>query len=434
MTPRRRSGVALLAAGSMCLLGSVLPAFAADEPGSQLGSWGLSASAPGVQLRYGDPTYCFTTPASTNGCEGVVPEATSSLQNGPIGSAIASIVWPGSLAANLGSLIITAGGSDVPDSARTLNYPVRAEARTGASPETVTNDQVQGTSMKATAKDTSTSAAATVDDMSAEAAGTFGSIKGTTDTSLTGPRAAVSKAFSSVSDISFAAGVVRIGSVTSTAEATTDGTKATVKGSTTVSGATIGGVPVTIDERGVTVQEANNPLATSAVNAALQQAGMTLLVSEPQGKPEGADVVYTTGSLVAVFTSPNGYSVSVVMGGANVAATAAPGYDGTLPPDAPIDTGVTPPVGSGGAPGIVGDPGTSPGSVTSPTVGEAPPTSTEPPGPVLASGRAELPGGLSPWLVATGLLGSGLMMAGMRRLPDRVLETLPPTCLFEETA
>ena len=437
----------LLAAGATCLFVASLPvltAQAAAENGSELGSWGLAAAAPGVELKFGEPTYCFVTPSGLNGCEGVVPEATSQLQNGPIGSATAAIAWPGSLASNLGSLIITAGGSQVPPQATVLNDPVRAEAKTGSNPDTVTNTSVPNVSMKAVARPLLTSADSLVNGFSAASVGSIGSIKGTTETAVIGPKLVRSKATSVVSDINLLAGVVQIGSVTSTAEATSDGVAAHVKGSTAVNNATVGGVPVTIDENGVSVQGSGVGLtaATAAVNAALSGAGMTLLVSEPQGKPNGSDVTYTAGSLVAVFKPQAGYQVSLTLGGANVTASASPGYSFTQP-TVPTTPGVTSPGGSGSVPGTT-NPGTGSTGLTPGTGGTVippitdpgtPGTATTPTRPVLAAEHARLgSNGVSPWLAGFGLLGAGLMLAGMRRLPDRILEVQPSVCPLEETA
>jgi hypothetical protein len=443
----RRRAVALLASGATCLLSAGLPivtAHADNAPGSGLGSFGMSASAPGVQLKFGEPTYCFTTPAGLNGCEGVVPEATSQLQNGPIGGATAAIAWPGSLAANAGSLLITANGS-VPSQASMLNDPVRAEVKTGSTPDTVTYNSVPGSSMKAVAKETITSADAWIDNLSIAAVGTIGSVAGHTTTSLTGPKQATSKATSQVSDV-LLAGVVRIGSVSATATAVTDGITAKVKGSTTVSNATVAGIPVTIDETGVHAMGNGTALdpATSQVSNALSAAGITLLVTKPQGTPVGAGVAYTSGSLVAVF-SQMGYSVAVNLGGANVSVSASPGFASDLPasPTSPQNNPGVPPVSNPGTivPGSPGTPGTA---GTPPLSGAVQPPTTDPGttvpapttvDPVLAAEHAKLGrGALSPWLVALGLLGTGLVLAGLRRLPDRILESTAPVCPLEETA
>jgi hypothetical protein len=434
----RRSALALIGAGTACLAATAFPAVhataAAAEPGSGLGSFNLSASAPAVQLRQEETTYCFGTSAGLNGCEGVIPEAVSTLRNGPIGNALAAVVWPGVLAGNLGSLLVTAGGGNVPDTATTLNDPIRAEAHTSTGPDTVTYDQVPGTLMKAVAKDTLVSADAAVSSTQDTPVGTFGKSTGRSSTELTGPSSAVATAHTSVQDISLAAGQVRIGSVTSDAKATTDGKTATRTGKTVVTGMTIAGIPVSVGERGITVNSSILPLkdATDLVNSALKQAGMSIAVSQPSGKPKGASVTYNAGSLVFVWKPQAGYTTTVVLGGANVSVVASPALDfnlpipGTTTPIGTVPGTTTPPAsGSGNPPGA-----TVPG-VTPPTVAG---TTPHAPNPVLAAARLKLPSGLPAGLALVGVFGSGLIAAGLRRLPDRLLEVTPPTCLFEETS
>jgi hypothetical protein len=429
----------LVVFGLCCVVAAVFPgvhASAAGDPGSAFGSYALSAAAKGVQLTVGEPTYCYTNPAGLQGCDGDVPIATSNLSNGPTGSATAAVAWPGALAADIGSLIITASNGQVPDQARTLNDPIRAQVRTGQSPDTVTYDSVPGNTMKATAKADVTSADAHVQALSAASVGTFGPMATATNTQLTGPKAAISKATSSVSDIDVA-GVLHIDSVVSTATATTDGTTAKVTGKTTVTGATIAGVPVTIDERGVTVQGSSVALSTltSIVNSALSQSGMVLRVSEPQGKPIGSTASYDAGSLVAVFKPDAGHTFSVVIGGAAVSVKAGKAFDfgstggtftgtttGTIP------TGTT----GGGSSGLVSAPGTTGGPLPTGTSGSEPAPQTFVPGTQSAASTKPLYGGLSPWLGVLGLLGASLMAFGFKRLPDKVLEAIPSACPLQE--
>jgi hypothetical protein len=440
---RGRPAAVLLVAGIACLTGAVAPAVASSpEPGSGLGAFNLSASSPGAQFRFQEPSYCYATSAGTNGCEAIVPEAVATLRNGPIGAAISAVVWPGSLAANAGSLLITAGGSQVPDQARSLNDPVRAEAHTSAGPDTVTYDSIPGTTMKAVAKDDRTEALASLGQGAVTPLGSLGATSGHSTTALTGPSAATASAVTSIQDISLAGGLLHIGALTSQAKAVTDGTRATVTGRTVVTGASINGIAVSIDDHGVSVAGTSLPIgtATAAVNSALQNAGMTIALGEPSGKPDGSSVTYNAGSLVVLWKATSGYTAMVVLGGANVSVASAKALDFSMPSLPFVPGG-----GTGGltVPGTVGS-----GTTGGPAVGgslsaPAPPLPTETapqtagPGaasPVLAAAKLRLPGGLSPWLVALGLAGSGLVMAGLRRLPDSVLATSTALCPLEETA
>lgn len=442
---RRTTARSLRAAGAACLAAATLPlalaggASAAAEPGSGFSSFSLAANAPAMQVRQADTSQCGGEPASTGGCEGVVPEAVSTLRNGPVGYGLAAVVWPGTLAGNLGSLIIVAGGDQVPPEARQLNSPIRAEARTGNGDALVENTDYPGARMAAQATATKVTASATVSDDTALPVGTAGQSSGTSTTQLTGPTAAVAEARSHVKDVSLA-GVVTFDSVTSTARATTDGTKADATGSTSTTGAEIAGVPVTIDERGVTVDSTSSPAntaATAIVNSAIAAAGMTIAVSEPTKVVDGGTVSYDAGSLVFVWEQQPGMRLTAILGGARVTASAAPGFSVELPPGGTTGgttgttTGVVPPPTTGTA---VAPPPAVPGTTT-PVVPQPAQPVAAPVLPVadgLAGPRRQLPDGLSPGVVALGLTGAGLFAAGMRRLPDRVLETAPTACPDEE--
>jgi hypothetical protein len=50
-----------------------------------------------------------------------------------------------------------------------------------------------------------------------------------------------------------------------------------------------------------------------------------------------------------------------------------------------------------------------------------------------ASSSNPLYGGLSPWLGVFGLLSAGLIAAGFKRLPDKVLEATPSACPLQES-
>jgi hypothetical protein len=440
---RRRTAIGLMATGSMALVGAVVAslvvpaaASAAAEPGSGFGSFNLAANAPVQQVRFNDADKCGGSPGGTGGCEGVVPETVSMLRNGPIGYALSSIAWPGVLAGNLGSIVIVSGG---PDQAKALNSPVRAESRTGSGPDTVTNTDYPGAKMVATAKDDLVVAAAEVAQSTSQDAGTFNHSTSRTKVALTGPASAVGEAFSHAQDISLAGGVVTIGSVTSTAKGTTDGVKASATGRTLVNDVKIGGVPVTIDEHGVTVNGNNAPVnkaASAAVNAAISNAGMSIAISEPTGKPDRGNIVYSAGSLIFAWKTQGG-TVTAIFGGATVQLAAVQGGGGLN-----FDLGTTPlaPGGpaavSGGSAPLAGGSATAPvGQTNGVAPGAAPAVAPQDStiAPALAGQGVPLPSGPSPAYAVLGLFGAGLLAAGMRQLPDRVLEAQASTCLLGET-
>jgi hypothetical protein len=66
---------------------------------------------------------------------------------------------------------------------------------------------------------------------------------------------------------------------------------------------------------------------------------------------------------------------------------------------------------------------TTPAGLSAPPLAAAPAVL-----PASASRRLALPGGLPPILVMLVILGSGLIAAGLRRLPDRVLQEPSTVC------
>jgi hypothetical protein len=453
----RRTAVTLLAAGTTCLAAGALPLVAASaeaEPGSGLGSFSLSANAPVMQARFDYAAQqCGAQEAGTGGCEGVVNESVSQLSSGPVGYGLSSIAWPGQLAGNLGTLLIVAGSGGLPvpvpvplpplppppSQVTVLNSPIRAEARTGRPSPVITDYPGHGAPslahMVATATATRVSTVATVGAVQSTAIGTLGTSSSSTSTTLTGPSTAESKAHSQVQDV-IIGGVIHLGTVTSDAVATTNGTTATVSGATVITGASIAGVPVTIDGRGITVQSQHVPIpdaATATVNNALKGAGITVAMSTPVTTRSGASATYSTGSLVLVWKVQDGMTISVTLGGAQVRVASSPAFvcgAVCLPP--PPGGGTTGGTTTGGVvvpPTLTGNgnPGSTTGGLPS-TTGQL---------PVVASptaSRFALPRGLSPWHVVLVLLGSGLLMAGFRRLPDSVLATSSTDCPQGESA
>lgn len=433
------SRAVLLTAGVACLLAAAVPPVVAQEAekGSGLGSFSLSANAPAVQVQIDDGGRCGRSVAGTAGCEGVVPESVSTLAKGPIGFALSSVVWPGTLAGNLGSTIILAGGEDVPPEATMLNSPVRAEARTGGDDKEVVYDDVPGARMTASAVDDEVKAAAEVAQSAALGAGTFGNSRSSTRTAVTGVAAAVAEATSSVSDISFANGLVTIGSVRSAATATTDGTTATVKGSTVTTGMTIAGVPVEITDKGVTVQGTSAPLnktLSDTVNAAVKEAGMTIALSQPVETRERGNADYRAGSLVFVWQPQPDQQFTVVLGGAAVSVQAEPELTFDLDVDIAVAPPVDPPAVTGGltgAPSTGEVPAPDLGTPTAPDVA-APAEAVAAPQTAPVAQRLALPDGVPPVSLVLGLVGAGLLAAGLRRLPDRLLQQAPTTsCVLE---
>ena len=422
---RRRSGVLLLASGLLCGIVAVLgmPASSAQEAPATLFSYDLTSGANGYATFYEDPS------GSRQG-EGNVPEASSSLTTGPIGLGLASMAWPGSVAANGGTLVMVLV-PDAPEEAGELNYPVRAEARSGQDPPT-TKNEIPGASMVATATADTVEAEGKVQNSTGDT-GTFGPSRAYSKVHLAGAKA-TSESTSVVEKISVAAGVIKIDSVTSTAEAVTDGKKATGDASTVVSGMTIGGQPATVDEDGVTIGEEGQPanaVANQIAKQALAQSGAEIVLGAPTKEFDGPTGVVSAPSLVITWESEGG-TFGVILGGARAAATGAPPLDESLLggdtaiPDAGAapsgtDTGVD--TGTGADTGADlggGDVSADPGATTEEPAAEVP---TGGGGEVAldATPARAISKPVRPAFFLLGLLAALLVAWGMRRMGDSVL-------------
>jgi hypothetical protein len=248
-----------------------------------------------------------------------IPESTADLSTGPTGRAFSSIAWPGPLAGNAGSLLRVLQPT-LPESVSLLNDPVRAEATTGQDPPTVTFN-LPNVSMSATATDGFVEARATVGTVTAEAGpssglATFGSAR------LQGgvPHGTGS---SSASAVSVAGGVVKIGAVTSTANATSDGSKGSGVASTEVTGLTIAGQRVAIDDKGLHVGNSDAPVnavINQAVNQALQAAGVELSIGVPTVTIKGASATTIAPALVITIKQSSGVT-GLVLGGARASVS-----------------------------------------------------------------------------------------------------------------
>lgn len=431
------AGIACLLLAGVDVVGGVRNAHADATPGSGFGSFSISATAPGFQASE-DRLAAAAHPEG----EGEIPESIAQLQTGPQGYALSSVAWPGPLVANAGSTAQLLNLGLPSSTTENLNEPIRAEARTGSGPPTVTNNAYPGTTMTASAAADDVEADATT----AGAAGPAPQTKsGNTETSssakLTGPTGAEATATSTVQHVSLAGGVVTIGSVRSSAKAGSVAFKPYTSGGTTVFDLRVGGQPAYLDETGLHLGSSGpgvpvNAIASQLAQQALAGAGMKVAVSQPTTHTDGSRVSFDAGNVVFFWSPPNsqGETFTATFGGASAAVTATQGFGTGALPDA-----ATSATGGGSAPAAVTPdaagpvPSSGPALLASP-VGPALPTKgrgsspTVRLSPALAAAPLRLPRGLAPALPVLVLLGSALIAFGLRRLPDRVLEAPATTC------
>jgi hypothetical protein len=414
------------AAGCFVSAGFLAPAHAADGPGSGFFGYVLTAQSQALQLTEDEPSANSHPEAEAD-----LPQSQVSLAGG-VGYGLSSVAWPGALLGNAGSLILLVQPS-APSQVRALNDPVRAEARTGSAQHAQTNDSVPGAHMAADATLAKTTADAKLDGGAAGAVLGFGTTSSASTASLAAHAGRVT-ADSNAKDISLADGVVKIGSVVSHAEGTTDGSTASAKGRTTVSDMTVAGVPVMVDDHGVTVATQHGAVpsgAVAAVNSALSSLAMTITLSAPTQSRDGGTVSYDAGSLLVLWKPPGSANTfTASLGGSRLVAGASgssPYVQLPLPSGVvPIVTPAPPLAAAPVAPGLPGQP------VPAGPLAPGPVTASQPPAPValepLASGTPA-----PTWSVVLTVIGAALLLGGSWRVPGLILvEPRPNRCPLEE--
>ena len=431
----------LVAMGSASIALAIANPFgsAAAKEGPSFGSYTISATAPGWEMWEDEPS------ANAHPEGGMqAPYSTSALNSGGLGYGLSSIAWPGATEANAGSVALLLLGAGVPVAGQTIrvpdaiagltgqagslaNYPIRAEARTGTPSPDSTYDG-QAATLKAHADPVLANATATTKGAQGQSGFSFGNAE-TIASSALNETAGQASAESKITKIDIG-GVIKIDSVTSTATASTTATDSKSSGSTVVQGMTVGGQAAYVDDKGVHIGEQGqdaNAVASQIANSALKSGGFSFYVSQPQQEADGPTSSYTAGSLFIVWAPPHSSNTFVIaLGGSRVSVTAAPGL--AVPanvPSTPTPLNPSPPAAPAAAPsrgGITSSPQTS----ASPAAPAATPrVASRPTSPIAATfdglgGQALL-----------GLLGSGLLFLGFRRVADDIVDRVPSTCPLE---
>lgn len=367
------SGAALLATGGVGMA-TTLTAHADQSALGKFGGYSITATAPGVEVTEDEPSAQAHPEVQAS-----VPETSSLLSSGPVGYALSSVAWPGATAANgdqlVGLLFPGPVGQVVPvpdavtglvkGESALIHYPIRAEARTGSNPDASFN-QVPAADVTAHADPNRVEGVAQVKGADQQGGATYGTMHSNSISTIDSNQAKA-VATSTVSNINLANGAVKIGSVTSTAQATSDGATAATQGGTNVADMTIGGQRAYFDQTGVHAGSAGQPVNAAAdqiLNQALAGFGMKTATASPQSQTRGATASYTAGSLVITWTppsDPNQNVIVITLGGARVAVNATPSFDGAaagIAPDtgggsaatAPTDNGAAAPSDLGGSP------------------------------------------------------------------------------------
>jgi hypothetical protein len=458
---------------------------ATAAPGSGLGGIEITATSAAAKI----PVYEHTD----EDVQASIPYSTSTLGSGGAGSSTTSMLWPGSTGANAGSAIQLLGISEIPASvAQMLNDPEIAKASSGDGSPTVSLSH-PGVTMTATATSTHVhSKSAAGGDGIPLIGSVVGNTSAATKIAVTGPRKVVTSSFSSIHHISIDK-LITIKSITTTLRAVTNGHTSHGTARTIVAGMTIGGIPVSIDNKGVHVipskglagllagtplssvpvigslttglggltsavpaplsgvvssSSGSNPLqtATKLINTALAKAGIHLTMTKATKTIHKAHIKLNSKSLVVQLNNANLKSQAndtgdlLILAGASINAIATPGFPTgpitpVTPPSAPSATttsgGAGGSTGTGGTVGTPAVPGT-PGTVSTVPGAQAPETAGAPEQAALAGNPLALPNAVSPVWVIVALLAAGLFAFALKLVPNKVLSATGTHCRIEE--
>jgi hypothetical protein len=453
------------AAAVALVVGPSTAVLAQSSGGAVLGGFTLDARAQALNVIHDSAD----SPSPTHpDFDGSVPAAQSTINTGPLGHGLASIFWPGPLGGNFGAAlsqinqvcvppipgvpslppVCIPNPQEVKDNAHYFNDPLRAETFFPQDPHDASyppsGQAFPGVTMKSHAEANKVESVGSVDGFAAPGVGGIAGLQAHTTTSLTETTGTV-EAFSQVSNVALAGGMVAIDSVTSTAKETTDGQQAKGEGQTVVKGLKIAGQAATVDKDGIHFNGQNTGVFSQinqAVAQALDQAGLKIVFVPSQGESNGPTGSFTAGALVIKYQDNNDKVIPSQIGGLhNDFTVALGGASATVDASqsSPVDLGsdVTPaaPAGdTGGASALAAS------DVTPPAVGTeiaTPPSATgavaTPAGNALPIAHRSAFVGLAWGLVFAAVLAALGIGYGLRRVSDDVFrEAAVAGCPLEE--
>ncbi|MEY2436644.1 MAG: hypothetical protein QOF97_1480 [Acidimicrobiaceae bacterium] len=208
---------------------------------SQFGGYELNSRGNGFVLSYDSPGLL---PVGSPLFEVGLPESQATQSTGPSGYALASLAYPGSAVADLGTLLAV-GGAQTP----IPPYPVRAQSFFPGGPTTA--DQVIATaSAHTTTTDTSSDAVTQYNGADLPSFMKTGTITVTSHTALEEGQV-VSRIRVEETDVNMLFGVLQIGSIVTDLVGNSNGTEAASDGTTTVTGVKFAGRDAIIDSSGI---------------------------------------------------------------------------------------------------------------------------------------------------------------------------------------
>ncbi len=282
----------------------------ADSGGSSLGGFNVSADGNVVDVLIDNATGLAGIHPFT---EADFPEAQSQFATGPFGSGLATVFWPGNAGGNFGSLSSELGiPSQLQPLVSKLNDPVKASAQYPAGPASASYPKGAPSGlfdMHSTAGATGVTSTADLADVGAPKVLSFSGARGTSS-SLADSTARAS-ASSDLTGLSLLGGVIRIGSIESTATATSDGTTGSGSASTHVAGITVLGQPASIGSDGLILPDfakslgpVTGPVVQDLISQTVSALGLKITEFPATHTRDGASYSTTSGGLAIKISFP----------------------------------------------------------------------------------------------------------------------------------
>ena len=247
---------------------------------TSLGGYQGTAAASGIHALYNPQGLLPLPPPVDLGS----PDAYTTIATGPATFARASVADPGDLLASPDVLL----GLAVPNypSGTVPSYPYRVSAGSGVGEPRAESNPAPGLNARVSADPSESKAEAYMPAADAPAVATIGSVSAvaTTQTDDTTVTVAARTKTSGINVL----GLIAIDSIVTDLKATSVGSGTKLSGGTTVTGASVMGMPVTIDADGVHQKPGSNPTLplglgslTGSLNDQLKQVGIRVTLAGP---------------------------------------------------------------------------------------------------------------------------------------------------------
>ncbi len=262
---------------------------------SSLGGFQLSAAGAGISASYEQPN--FPVPATPT-FELNLGYSHATYDFGPIGQATASTLWPGQVIAGSGSQLgALFPGVPLPPAP---NWPVQAHSAYPQGPTSARDDQgaaVMSSSTSPTASVASASIGSGGTAAVPSGIATIQSAASNAESTVKGGEA-TARTQATVHGVDILGGLVRVSTIVSSATGSSNGTRPSLSGTSTLSGVSVAGQSVEVGPGGISGGSKTVPLpslplplgqGTLSVNQILSEAGISIGLANPSGGVNGPE-------------------------------------------------------------------------------------------------------------------------------------------------